>query len=281
MYRPVVSIDRGSESTLAMPLPGEVAPLEHRAFVMSGRAANDTNGFSLLASSHRGARHPWAFFLASATEYAHLDPAVAPFDWKRPIGVEQMYALMNERLVSAPIGRISVAAFTGFGASRGYGAGDALRVQFALDGYARSLRKLGCCDDFASYSAKNEGGVTQFSVWTTTIEDLPVVAVVSNDKHNYFAQHVQALPFHAGNAATPWVRDVTSIAPFGEGVPAIVSGKMITLRKGGSGPALRNRLAQADGIVARAIRSLLEAMFELGQEADPALPHAATEDQTA
>src|SRR5207302_5555167 len=119
-----------------LPLPGEVNTAPHCAFVLSADDANDKNGYALLASSHRGAKHPWAFFLNGAAHYQHsASSSRPPFDTRRPIGVEQMVAVPTADLTTPRDGAISIEALDGRGCVSGFGADSAMRVQFALPGY--------------------------------------------------------------------------------------------------------------------------------------------------
>jgi hypothetical protein len=238
-----------------LPLPGEASTAPHCAFVLSADDANDNSGYVLLASSHRGAKHPWAFFLVGPAHYRHsASSSRPPFDTARPIGVEQMVAVPTADLTSPRDGALSIQALDGRGCVSGFGADSAMRVQFALPGYQDDLRLLGWRpENLKSHATRTD--VPQHSVWEfvdgqgTTRRGV----VISNDKHNTYADHVQVLEldqpvggeFHAAlSSASPVTLRMT-----------------MTLRRGApasSGSRLVSNVAQlAPGDVA-AVEGLLE-----------------------
>lgn len=114
------------------------------------------------------------------------------FNLSRFIGVEQMQAAPVDEL-AGPHGQMSEEVFTGEACERGFGAFSALRVQFAMPGYQDDLRMLyGVADDFSVFTARLGQGPTQFSVWD--VASLGPCLIVSNDKANYHADHLQVLP---------------------------------------------------------------------------------------
>ncbi len=187
-------VQQGDVFRLALPIPGAASGLLHHSFVLSTAASNDTNGYSLVASSHKGAKHPWAFFIPSSA-YDEAAGSTDLFDTSRPIGVEQMQAVENARL-SIPIGRLGSGVFGSGRATKGFDAHSAIRVQFALPGYEKELLKLyPKVQGFDEASKATLQTWNQFSVWECQWgRGLGHCVVVSNDKHNKHADHVQVFP---------------------------------------------------------------------------------------
>lgn len=238
-----------------LPLPGETGQGAHAAFVLSTDDANDANGYVLLASSHRGARYPWAFFLSEPGHYKHsAKSSRAPFDTKRPIGAEQMVAVSTTSLAGSRDGVLSVEALDGRGCVKHFGAESALRVQFAVPGYQNDLRLLGWKDeDFKTHAAKTD--VPQHSVWDLVDAqgNTRRGVVVSNDKHNTYADHVQVLELDQ---------------PVGTELHAAVSGSsFVTLRMAlalrpnavaGDGARLKRQVAELGTTNVAAVEELLK-----------------------
>lgn len=190
MSRPIY---RGDCYWHDIPLPGEAGRGAHAAFVVSNETSNRANGFAILASSHRGAKQPWAFALDDARQYRHNPASARPvFDASRMIGVEQAVAVALVDLNPVRDGQISIDSLNGSGAIGGFGADSALRVQFALPGYADDLRRIGFRDDFAAFAERARA--PQYSVWDAELAGRRSrCVVISNNKHNHHAQHVQIL----------------------------------------------------------------------------------------
>lgn len=223
----------GEEFLVPLPLPGQVSATPHRGFLISAPELANDEGIAILASSHRGADHPWAFWLSGPGEHRLISPNHAAFDWRRPIGVEQSYAVDTTSL-AAPIGVLSPGAITGTGATLGFGAHSAIRVQFALAGYEADLQRVGRADDFAGFTQ-----LPQFSLWETTEGEC--ACVVSNSKHNHFAQHVQILPIALSDTALRWSAELPEHSQ-GQGRGHAVFPELQTRAKAGASEALVRRI---------------------------------------
>lgn len=185
---------RGSEHLVDLPLPGSPGGISHSSFILSETAVNAANGYALLASSHRNARHPFGFFVDQSA-YQPEASNQRPFDVNRPIGVEQLQ-FVEPATLPARVGTLTGAAFGGGAGTKNYDAHSAIRVQFALPGFETDLRKLYGCNtrDFSGDTDAIRGSYDQFSVWKCRYAaGTGHCVIASNDKHNRNADHVQAL----------------------------------------------------------------------------------------
>lgn len=236
-------IYRGDCYWIDLPLPGTVGLGAHATFVFSALEANEANDYVLLGSSHRNARHPWAFQIVNGTHYRHrAASARPPFDADRMIGVEQMVAVSKADLPNARDGELSFEALAGAGSTSEFGADSAIRVQFALPGYPDDLRRLGWRpDDLTQFASETDA--PQFSLWEADLlGERRTCVVVSNDKHNTFAQHVQVLEI-----ATPAEGECSRDVGHADG--AITLRMRLALRPGNGDHSLQTRTGDlaADG----------------------------------
>lgn len=245
-------MSRGTEHRLALPLPGHASAIPHSAFIISADALAADEDIAILASSHRGARHPWAFWLSGPNEYLLLNPSNLPFDCNRPIGIEQAYAVPSSTLPQA-VGQLSLPALAGPGATHGFGADSAIRVQFALPGYAAELSKVGMLDDFSQFVS-----LPQYTVWETTEGEW--ACLVSNSKHNHHARHVQMLPIGAEEPGAVWPVHLPDFS-LTHGQRLFVFPDMQARQRAGATEALSRQIGKLSSSDATLVQSLLARML--------------------
>lgn len=253
-------IYRGDCYWIDLPLPGSVGLGPHAAFVFSSTDANERNDYVLMSSSHRRARHPWAFWIASEDHYRHRESSTRPrFDISRPIGVEQMVSVSKADLPTAREGELSYEALDGSGSTNRFGADSAIRVQFALPGYLSDLSRLGWQqEDLTSYASQADA--PQFSIWEAALAgQRTTCVVVSNDKHNTHADHVQVLEI------SPPTDNEASCA-IGHGAGAVTLRMKLVLRPGARNDSLLSRVGDLTPAERRAVISLLTDGVGLAQK---------------
>lgn len=194
---------RGDVYDLVIRLPGTTSSgLTHHAFTVCTDEYIRATACAVLISTTRGSRGqvrpPFAFYI---NQSAYIHESGRPFETDREI-TPTLMATVPVTDLPARVGSVGVGFFSGEECSGGFGAEDALRVQFQLPGRMESLRKL--YPTSARDVAESASGVAReyerLSVWSVSHRENPF-AIVSNNKANYHAgikyvQGVELLPQH-------------------------------------------------------------------------------------
>lgn len=196
---------RGQAYDLAICLPGTPPSHElHFAFTVCTdeyiRATACAVPISSTRGSHDQVKLPFAFYIPQT---AYIQESGRLFDASRPI-TPTLIATVQVTDLPVRSGSVRECFFSGKECYRGFGAEDALRVQFQLPGRMESLRKLyrSSARDVAESASRAPCEYERLSVWSVSQRANPFV-IVSNNKANYnpeikYVQGVELLPQRVG-----------------------------------------------------------------------------------